>query len=113
MKFVAETLKSNKPLYARGAFHAIYAMDLVLQEKEIVPLIRFANRYSKQHPDNEQLTCMPRDYLAAAAYRWQGKSVRAFLESCRSSPYPHLQAIAQSSLGGVRSTDSRLRWIWG
>jgi hypothetical protein len=109
-KFIAEAIKSDKPLFARGAFHAIYYMDLILEEKEAVPLIKFANRYSKQHPDDEQLTCMPRDYLAAAAYRWPGKTVRTFLESCRSSPFPHLQAIAASSLSGIRSTDTRLRW---
>jgi hypothetical protein len=109
MKFVAEAMKSNKPLFARGAFHAIHYMDLALEEKEIVPLIQFANRYSKQHPDDEQLTCMPRDFLAAAAYRWQGKAVRTFLESCRSSAFPHLQEIAVSSLNGIRSTDRRLR----
>jgi hypothetical protein len=85
-------------------------MDLDIQEKEIVPLVEFANRYSKQHPNDEQLTCMPRDYLAAAAYRWPGRTVRTFLETCRASPFPHLQAIAVSSLGGVRPTDPRLRW---
>ena len=110
MKFIAEALKSTKPLFARGVFQAIYYLDLELEEKEIVPLIRFANRYSKEHPDDEQLTCMPRDYLAAAAYRWPGKSVRVFLESCRSSPYPHLEAIALTSLSGDRSTDPRLAW---
>ena len=110
MKFIAEAIKSKKPLFARGVFQAIYYLDLELEEKEIVPLIRFANRYSKEHPDDEQLTCMPRDYLAAAAYRWPGKSVRVFLESCRSSPFPHLQEIALTSLGGNRSADSRLAW---
>ena len=110
MKFVAEAMKSSKPLFARGAFHAIYYMDFALREKEIVPLIKFANQYSKQHPDDEQLTCMPRDYLAAAAYRWKGKAVRTFLEACRASTFPHLQEIAASSLNGTRSADSRLRW---
>jgi hypothetical protein len=110
MNVVTDAMKSSKPLFARGAFQAIYYMDLALQEKEIVPLIQFANRYSKQHPDDEQLTCMPRDYLAAAAYRWEGKGVHTFLETCRASPFPHLQQIATSSLNRVRSTDSRLRW---
>jgi hypothetical protein len=110
MKFVAEAMKSSKLLFARGAFHAIYFMDLALQEKEIVPLIKFPHQYSKRHPDDEQLTCMPRDFLAAAAYRWQGKAVRTFLESCRSSAFPHLQEIAASSLNGTRSADSRLQW---
>ena len=110
MKFITQAIKSKKPLFARGVFQAIYYLDLELEEKEVVPLIRFANQYAREHPDDEQLTCMPRDYLAAAAYRWPGKSVRVFLESCRSSSFPHLQAIALSSLAGNRSTDSRLAW---
>ena len=110
MKFIGQVVTSTKPLFAHGMYRAVYYLDLALQEKEIVPLIRFANRYSQRHPDDEQLTCMPRDYLAAAAYRWSGRSVRTFLESCRSSPFPHLQAIALTSLAGKRSTDSRLAW---
>jgi hypothetical protein len=110
MEAVAAALKSDRPLFARGAYHAIYYMDLPLAEKEIVPLIRFADRYSKLHPDDEQLTCMPRDYLAAAAYRWKGKATRAFLESCRDTAFPHLQEIATASLNGIRSVDSRLWW---
>jgi hypothetical protein len=110
MTAVTEALKSKKPLFAHGAFQAIYWLDLALEEAEIVPLIRFANAYSKRHPDDEQLTCMPRDYLAAAAYQWKGKAVRRFLVSCRSSKFPHLQKIAADSLAGIRSSDSRLRW---
>lgn len=110
MEFATAAMKSKRPLFARGAFQAIYFMDLDLLEKEIVPLIRFAEKYSKQHPDDEQLTCMPRDYLAAAAYRWKGKAVLAFLHRCQATAFPHLQEIATLSLAGTRSTDRRLRW---
>jgi len=110
MRSVGEALKSKRPLFARGAFQAIYFLDLALEEAEIIPLIRFANAYSKSHPDDEELTCMPRDYLAAAAYQWKGKAVQRFLVSCRASKFPHLRKIAEDSLAGVRSSDSRLRW---
>lgn len=110
MEFVHDALKSKKPLFASGAFHAIYFLDFLLDEKEIIPLIRFARRYSKIHPEDEQLTCMPRDYLAAAAYQWKGKAVNVFLVECQSSEYPHLREIANASLQGVRSKDSRLGW---
>jgi len=110
MEFVGKAMKSDKALFACGAFHAVYYLDFDLGEKEIVPLIRFAKEYSKRHRQDEQLTCMPRDYLAAAAYRWKGKAVREFLLSCRASKYPHLREIALASLEGKRSVDSRLRW---
>lgn len=110
MGFVREAMKSKKPLFVCGAYHAIHYMDFDLEEKEIVPLIRFAREYSKRHREDEQLTCMPRDYLAASAYRWKGTAVRKFLNSCRASRYPHLQEIAAASLAGKRSKDSRLGW---
>jgi len=110
MDFVWTTMKSPKPLLVCGAYHAIYYLKLDLQEDEIIPLIRFAREYSRRHPDDEQLSCMPRDYLAAAASRWKGKAVRDFLISCRASKFPHLQEIASSSLKGDPSDDSRLGW---
>jgi len=110
MEFVWETMKSDKALFACGAYHAVYYLDFDLTEKEIGRLVRFAKEYSKRHREDEQLTCMPRDYLAAAAYRWKGKAVREFLLSCRASKYPHLQEIASTSLEGRRSVDSRLGW---
>jgi hypothetical protein len=110
MKFVRETMKSDKALLVCGAYHAIYHLDLDLAEKEIIELIGFAKDYSRRHRQDEQLTCMPRDYLAAAAWRWKGDAVREFLASCRRSKYPHLREIAASSLQGIRPTDSRLGW---
>lgn len=110
MAFVRTALKSKRPLFACGAYRAIYYLDFDLSEKEVVPLIRFAKEYSKLHRQDEQLTCMPRDCLSAAAYRWKGKAVRDFLLSCRASKYPHLREIASASLAGTRSTDSRFKW---
>lgn len=110
MGFVAEAMKSKKLLFVRGAYHAIHHLGLELDEVEITPLIRFAKEYSKRFRDDEEITVMPRDYLAAAAWKWKGKVVRDFLVSCRSTKYRHLQEIASASLKGERSSDSRLRW---
>jgi len=110
MDFVWAAMKSPKPLLACGVYHAIYYMNLELKEEEIVRLVQFAREYSKRHPEDEQLSCMPRDYLAAAAFRWKGKAVRSFLLSCQATKYPHLQEIASASLQGIRSNDSRLGW---
>ena len=110
MEFVWKAMKSDKALFICGAYHAVYYLDFDLTEKETIPLIKFAKEYSKRHRQDEQLTCMPRDYLAAAAYRWKGKAVREFLLSCRASKYPHLRELASASLEGKRSVDSRLGW---
>lgn len=110
MDFVWSAMKSPQPRLVCGVYHAIYYRRLDLTAGEIARLIRFAREYSKRHPEDEQLTCMPRDYLAAAAARWSGKTVRDFLLSCRASKFPHLREIASASLKGEFSRDSRLGW---